>query len=434
MYSRMKNWPAFQNEMGQSGIALLQQLTEAGHAAYFVGGCVRDALLGRGVKDLDIATSAKPEEVMALFPEAVPTGLQHGTVTVPSRGWNFEITTFRAESGYSDGRHPDRVEFLNDIQGDLERRDFTINAMALGLDGKLVDPFGGQEDLARKVLRAVGQPEERFQEDALRMLRCVRFAAEYSLTIDERTWEEVRIGAPGLKRIAMERVFAELKRMIEGADPYRSLALLAESGLLRWCKARLRLPNALGIMFSKEDPLHRLGDIQDPFARWIGWFTRMELSAEEAEAVCEALRTPKSFRDRIARGILFHSGLKDVPSEVQRRAWTERVLRYGKDSALSWLQCAPLFSSTAEEKQYEAYVKHGETWLEQMAVFDVKDLEIRGNIILSATGRKGGPWLSALLSRLLLETALGELENEHDALLERVKELLTLGEGQGTTE
>lgn len=426
----MKNWPAFQNEMGQSGIALLRRLTEAGHAAYFVGGCVRDSLLGREVKDIDIATSAKPEEVIALFPEAVPTGLQHGTVTVPSQGWNFEVTTFRAESEYSDGRHPDQVIFLNDVRGDLERRDFTINAMALGLDGALVDPFGGQEDLARKVLRAVGDPEERFREDALRMLRCIRFAAEYGLTVDEPTWEEVKRGAPGLKQIAMERVFAELSRMIEGADPYRALVLLQDSELLRWCKVRLRLPKSLGLRLEEADPLRRLGEIRDFFARWVLWFLQMELAPEEAEGVCQALRTPKAFSSRIERGLRFHNGLKHVPESAQRRAWTEGVLRFGKDAAESWLHLAAAFEGTPEEKMYEAYAVNGAQWLEAMGVYEVKDLQIRGNDILAALGRKGGPWLKALLERLLLETALGELENERGQLLERVKGWQIDGEGQ----
>ena len=169
--------------------ALLDALHRAGFAAYAVGGCVRDSLLGLAPHDWDLCTAARPEQVMELFGEkqCIPTGLQHGTVTVKRDGKLYEITTFRTEGSYSDGRHPDSVAFVPDVREDLARRDFTINAMAYSAEEGLCDPFGGQEDLARGVVRAVGEPLRRFEEDALRILRLYRFAARFGFVIDEAT-------------------------------------------------------------------------------------------------------------------------------------------------------------------------------------------------------------------------------------------------------
>ena len=163
--------------------ALLDALHRAGFAAYAVGGCVRDSLLGLAPHDWDLCTAARPEQVMELFGEkqCIPTGLQHGTVTVKRDGRLYEITTFRTEGSYSDGRHPDSVAFVPDVREDLARRDFTINAMAYSAEEGLCDPFGGQEDLARGVVQAVGEPLRRFEEDALRILRLYRFAARFAL-------------------------------------------------------------------------------------------------------------------------------------------------------------------------------------------------------------------------------------------------------------
>ena len=175
--------------------ALCARLRSAGREAYPVGGCVRDLLLGRTPGDWDVTTSARPEEVMALFERTVPTGIKHGTVTVLTGAGGVEVTTFRAEGGYADGRHPDAVTFGGDLAGDLSRRDFTINAMALGPDGAVIDPFGGRADLKAGLIRCVGEPERRFVEDALRMLRAVRFSAQLDFAIEGATAEALRKNA-----------------------------------------------------------------------------------------------------------------------------------------------------------------------------------------------------------------------------------------------
>ena len=203
----------------------------AGEEACPVGGCVRDSLLGRTPEDWDVATSARPEVIQALFARTVPTGLRHGTVTVLLDGMAMEVTAFRREGGYSDGRRPDRVVFGVDLLEDLARRDFTINAMALLPDGAISDPFGGQADLTAGLIRCVGDPETRFREDALRMLRAVRFAAQLGFTLEEKTANALARGAKGLDQVSGERVRAELEKTLLSPRP-EWCALPVELGML----------------------------------------------------------------------------------------------------------------------------------------------------------------------------------------------------------
>ena len=210
---------------------LLDALHGAGHAAYAVGGCVRDSLLGLDPHDWDLCTSARPEQVMALFGEekCIPTGLQHGTVTVKQGGRLYETTTFRTEGAYSDGRHPDAVCFVPDVREDLARRDFTINAMAYSAEEGLIDPFGGRDDLAAHLVRAVGEPERRFEEDALRILRLYRFAARFGFAIDPATSAAARALGPHLDCVSAERIQEELLKLLAAPRPgsYLEPAVLA---------------------------------------------------------------------------------------------------------------------------------------------------------------------------------------------------------------
>ena len=210
---------------------LLDVLHGAGHAAYAVGGCVRDSLLGLDPHDWDLCTSARPEQVMALFGEekCIPTGLQHGTVTVKQGGRLYETTTFRTEGAYSDGRHPDAVCFVPDVREDLARRDFTINAMAYSAEEGLIDPFVGRDDLAAHLVRAVGEPERRFEEDALRILRLYRFAARFGFAIDPATGAAARALGPHLDCVSAERIQEELLKLLAAPRPgsYLEPAVLA---------------------------------------------------------------------------------------------------------------------------------------------------------------------------------------------------------------
>ena len=207
--------------MDEGAAELLDTLHRAGYAAYVVGGCVRDSLLGLTPHDWDLCTSALPQQVMELFgaQRCIPTGLQHGTVTVKQSGALYEITTFRTEGTYTDGRHPDEVHFVPDVREDLARRDFTINAMAYNEKEGLVDPFGGQADLQSGIVRAVGVPRQRFTEDALRILRLYRFAARFGFAIDPPTAQAAQELCAHLDCVSVERIEEELAKLLASPAP-----------------------------------------------------------------------------------------------------------------------------------------------------------------------------------------------------------------------
>lgn len=200
---------------------IINNLQFHGHEAYAVGGCVRDSVLARKPEDWDITTSAKPEEIKKIFRKTVDTGIEHGTVTVLLGKDSFEVTTYRIDGAYEDSRHPSEVRFTNRLEEDLKRRDFTINAMAYNEDTRLVDIFGGMQDLNHHLIRCVGNPEERFSEDALRILRAVRFSAQLNFSIEEKTAEAVRKLAPNLINISAERIQAELVKLLISSHPER---------------------------------------------------------------------------------------------------------------------------------------------------------------------------------------------------------------------
>ena len=212
-------------------ISALRTLEHGGFEAYMVGGCVRDVLLGRRPQDWDICTSASPAQVQALFPRTHPTGLKHGTVTVVSSGHPLEVTTYRADGQYSDHRRPESVRFVGSLSEDLQRRDFTINAMALSPEGELHDPFGGQADIKSRLLRCVGDPEKRFDEDALRMLRALRFSAVLDFDIEPSTWKAMEKLAPLTGALAAERVCAELQKALCSGHPEK-VSKMISLGLL----------------------------------------------------------------------------------------------------------------------------------------------------------------------------------------------------------
>ena len=213
---------------------ILANLEQAGYEAYFVGGSVRDTLLGAPIHDVDIASSAFPEEVKVLFNRTVDTGIQHGTVMVLDHGEGYEITTFRTESTYTDFRRPDSVTFVRSLSEDLKRRDFTINALAMRHDGEVVDLFDGLSDMKNGIIRAVGDAETRFTEDALRMMRALRFSAQLGFRIADDTRQALRDLAPNLTRIAVERIRVEFEKMLMGGNAAESLKLALDDGVINY--------------------------------------------------------------------------------------------------------------------------------------------------------------------------------------------------------
>ncbi|WP_186328186.1 CCA tRNA nucleotidyltransferase [Paenibacillus sp. 32O-W] len=415
-------------------VYVLNRLKENGYEAYVVGGYVRDQLRGQPTNDIDIATSALPEQTMALFERTVPTGLQHGTVMVLYGGKSYEVTTFRTESDYENYRRPQEVTFVQNLEQDLQRRDFTINAMAMDGTGSVIDPFGGLEDLQNGLIRCVGDARERFREDALRMVRCVRFAANYRFRIESSTWESLIANRDLLQHIAMERIRAEWDKMMEGSDPYRGLVLLVNSGLLHFLK---RKPDWPVIRWTAEEELPAelslLNLLDRPLLRWAWLLRSMELSAEAARHGLSMLTFSRLAIDKVIKLIEMDGHLiaksADPGQEELEQVWKEAVLRYGADAAAEWLALAdaaaagrlrnpplaigPAWSSVPADE--------GRRWLKEMPVTGIRELAVSGSDLLTLTSRQGGPWLGRVMDRLMLEVALGRCANRKEDLLDKAK-------------
>ncbi len=269
---------------------ILSTIENAGYEAYGVGGCVRDLLLGNPPHDYDIATSAKPEEVEKIFPRVKATGLKYGTVSVIQHQDSVEVTTFRIDNDYSDGRHPDSVQFSTKIQDDLSRRDFTINAMAYHPAKGLIDPFGGREDIANRLIRAVGDAKTRFGEDALRILRATRFASKLDFTIEEATQTAAKEVAHLVSKVSVERIKIEIQKALVGAKPSK-LSQLLSTKAIDFCG------------FNNQQTNLELLDIVDstPVIRWAVFFFLQGISTENVKIILRKLKFDNKNAYLIAR-------------------------------------------------------------------------------------------------------------------------------------
>lgn len=450
-------WTMASSGMAEAAGTVITGLLAGGHEAYFVGGCLRDELLGRPVHDMDITTSALPEEVMALFPRCVPTGLAHGTVTVLQNGYSFEVTTYRTESGYADHRRPEHVFFVSDVKEDLRRRDFTINAMCSGLNGVLIDPFGGERDLQLRRIRCVGQAEERFGEDALRTLRCVRFASVLDFAIAKNTWRGLMRQRDKLAHIAVERVRAEVERIVEGPHPQRGLALLLRSGLLPRGKAPF--PWTGSDLAAAAARTAGLGNLQDARLRWALLLHALGSSAAAADELLRAWTFPGATRSSVvavlrvreAWDAALSSVAPDAPGATEglRRRWIAAVLAHGQSAAEGWLTLLaaaedalgpaaavppahspattvpPVLSPAAGQQPVYATVQARilRSWTAAMPLRSLAELAVTGNELAELLQKRPGPWLGVLLNKLLLAAAAGGIANDKQLLLQEAQRM-----------
>ena len=435
-------------QISEQAQAVLQKLETAGYEAYLVGGCVRDLLLGKTPDDWDITTSAKPEETMTLFGEqAVATGLQHGTVTVVMAHKHMEVTTYRTETTYGDFRHPDAVHFTSSLEEDLARRDFTVNAIAMDLRGTLIDPFGGREDLENGVLRCVGAPEKRFSEDALRMMRALRFSSVLGFELETETARAIHAHCTLLENIAMERLRVELLKLLCGQDVVR--ILLEFSDVLG-----VFMPEILPSVGCDQKNFHHIYDVWEHIVRTVGYIRPdpvlrmtmllhdlgkpycMTIDAEgvghfrgHAESSCELghdILTRLRFDTESAHRILTLVKWHDVPVEETERAVRKLLNKLGVQAVRDLFEVkradnlaqAPEFLGRQQQiDRLEAILK---TLLEQDACFSLKHLAVNGNDLkeLGLSGREIGQMLEQLLN-LVLED---QLPNERDVLLNQAKQ------------
>ena len=394
--------------LDEGAASLLDRLHAAGHAAYAVGGCVRDSLLGLVPHDWDLCTSATPAEVLALFGEehCIPTGLQHGTVTIKSHGNLYETTTFRTEGAYSDGRHPDAVHFVPDVKEDLARRDFTINAMAYSAEEGLIDPFGGRADLAAGIVRAVGEPERRFEEDALRILRLYRFAARFGFALDPATGEAAKALSPHLDCVSAERIAEELSRLLAAPKPgtYLEPAVLA----VLFPELNLEmLPEICRIIDALTPGMEhfpvRLAALLCP------------LGEAGARAPLKRLKVSNALGNQVS--ILVKESKNILENDLRSLHLQTRKMMgiYGLQTLE---ELADLWSAQDPKKkeQVEEFRRYAE-WLEQNHVCcRVNQLAVNGRDLMAA-GVAPGPGLRRVLEGLLEQVITGRLPNEKAALL-----------------
>lgn len=420
----MIKWDHADVGMAEQSEYLLRVLLEHGYEAYWVGGCVRDELIGRPVHDMDMTTSALPDEVIALFTHTIPTGIQHGTITVMLQGYAFEVTTYRTEGTYENHRRPDEVTFVKDISEDLKRRDFTMNAIARAVDGTYIDPFRGQEDTKKRIIRCVGEPLERFNEDALRMVRCVRFASVFDYSIAKETWRGLLSQRNNLEYIAMERIRVEMEKIISGNNPLRGLELLSRSMLLDYAKVpvfshRFNRDIVMGLPKLSLEP----SGVKWALLFYAGGFTSIEagevlrkwtFSNQEKDEICSVLQLDEQVK------LLSLNHDYGTSGEELRVSWIALVLQYGKSTAMNWLQLQGVLPEQQRFTTIE-WLNLFATWEEQMTVHHLKELGITGREVLQVSHHPAGPWLGELLQHLLLTVAAGSIQNDKDSLIEEIK-------------
>lgn len=386
--------------------ALLTRLHAAGHAAYAVGGCVRDSLLGQTPHDWDLCTSATPEQVLELFGEAhcIPTGLQHGTVTVKHGGELYEITTFRTEGAYSDGRHPDHVAFVPDVKEDLARRDFTINAMAYNAEEGLIDPFGGQNDLAAGIVRAVGEPQRRFEEDALRILRLYRFAARFSFAIDPATGQAARALCRHLDCVSEERIAEELSRLLAAPAPGAYLEAEVLAVIFPELDAA-ELPESRRILDALEPGMEhvpvRLAALLCP------------LGEAGARAALKRLKCSNALTGTVATLV------REAAAGMPGAALTLTARRFLSRYDLATITDLTALCSARHPEQAEAFAalqQEAARLVETNACCRINQLAVNGRDLMDA-GIRPGPGLRRVLDALLEQVLTGQLPNEKAALL-----------------
>jgi tRNA nucleotidyltransferase (CCA-adding enzyme) len=430
-------------------VALCKRLRGAGYGAWVVGGSLRDVLLGRNPKDWDLATSALPDDMLRLFKRVVPTGLAHGTLTVLWQGVPYELTTLRGEGAYSDSRRPDEVFFVKDIEEDLARRDFTVNALAYDpIDDRLIDPFGGVADLQRGLLRTVGAAEQRFREDGLRVLRAARFVATLGFALDPATEAAIPLALPQFARVSRERVRDEWLRTMEAARPSRGFEVMRSSGILAVsCPDLMEQVGCAQNHYHAYDvwnhslacldaspaqPLQRMAallhDLGKPRTRELSdkthdytFYNHESVGAEMAESWLREYRFSNDERARIVHLVRHH--LICYSSEWTDAAVRRFVRRVGAEHVDALLQLGradalgkgrPVEAELAALEELRARIADS---VARGAAFGTRDLAISGHDVMKELGVPPGPIVGRVLERLLERVLDDPQLNERAALL-----------------
>ena len=431
----------------------IEILRASGHSAFVAGGAVRDVLMGSEAHDWDITTSALPEETLEAFRNfrTIETGLQHGTVTVIVDGMNLEITTFRIETGYSDNRHPDKVDFTSRVEDDLSRRDFTVNAIAYSPETGFADPFGGRADIKRKLIRCVGDPDKRFGEDSLRILRALRFSSVLGFEIDSDTAESIKRNYKLLKNISVERIFTEISKLLCGRDAGKILReyeevfffIFPELAPMKNCTqnherhiydvwghtvaAVENVPPAAEMRFAML--FHDSGKPHCKTTDENGtdhFYSHGKISKKIAFDALTRLKTSAKFRNHVCDLVEFHDFL---PDKIRKKTYKKYIARLGLDTIKELFEIRKADVSAQNPKFFAESLKENETGLKVLeeiekenACFTLADLAIGGRE-LAEIGFKPSPAMGKVLETLLDEVMDEKIENTKEVLLKRAEEL-----------
>jgi tRNA nucleotidyltransferase (CCA-adding enzyme) len=432
---------------------ILNKFSKANYEIYIVGGAVRDILMSRIVNDWDFTTNAKPEEILKVIPEGFYDNT-YGTVGLSCDNdlKPFEITTFRTEQGYSDSRHPDKISWGKTLEEDVSRRDFTINALAMDTNLKIIDLFKGQEDIKDKLIRAVGDPNERFSEDALRMMRAVRIAGELNFTIEKETFEAIKKNAPLINKIAKERVKDELFKLLKSPNPYEGMVLFRESGLM--AEVLPEMEKCFGVE-QKSPGRHHIYDVgthllmslkscksEDVITRFatlihdigkpqtyrkletgvITFYNHEMVSTRIAENIADRLRFSKKEKDKFVLLVRWHQFTVD---EHQTDSAIRRILRnVGLENMedMLALRVADRLGGGARETSWRLEEFKTRLIEVQKQPFSIKDLKINGNDVMKELNLKPGPEVGKILEKLFEEVVEKKVENKKEELLEKLSE------------
>ena len=426
---------------------IIEELNKAGYEAYAVGGCVRDSILGRVPNDWDITTNAKPLDVKSIFRRTVDTGLKHGTVTVLIGKEPYEVTTYRIDGEYEDSRHPKEVSFTSDLKEDLLRRDFTINAMAYNDTDGLVDIFGGMEDIEAKVIRCVGEPKERFSEDALRLLRAIRFAAQLGYDIEEKTYEAIKELSPTLKNISAERIQAELNKILVSDNP-SMLKTAFETGLTAQFIPELDLcfntvQNNPHHCYNVGDHIIKaiesiepdktlrltmlLHDIAKPQCKKTGedgidhFHGHQIKSSEMAVDILRRLKYDNDTIDKTKRFVKYHDERLEAGTKIMRRAMNRIGADAFPDIFKVWVADVSAQSDYQREEKFARIERNKSDYEEIIAKNEcvtLKDLAVTGRDLINA-GMQAGPALGEVLDQMLKDVIEEPDHNNKEYLLKQ---------------
>lgn len=436
---------------------VMSTLRQAGFEAFLAGGCVRDALMGHKPHDFDIATSARPQQVQALFEKTIPTGIRHGTITVLEDGELIEVTTFRTEGSYQDHRHPDQVEFVKNIEDDLSRRDFTINAMAWNPQRGLVDPFDGQKDLEEGIIRAVGDPEKRFEEDALRMFRAFRFAGRYGFKIEDKTRKAIEKLTDSASMVAIERVREEVEKIMKDSPQILDQMTLLLQPWIPELEIMKNTPQ--NSVYHYTDVLHHTLDAlsamphYDPAVAWAlllhdtgkpavrqtygghDHFKKHEAeSARLAAQIVRTLKLPKKTGEQIVKLVGFHDTFY-APRLLN--LWKLRVLHGFSDEEVEKLfdvQYGDIMAHVSHDrlKNLEEFRRFYEAE-KNLHPLSVGELKINGKDVLENTSLKGAQIakaLDAILKEVILHPQLDNRPDQLALLAREEKRIASLSNNQ----